>query len=74
MEMACRAEAGAGLHSGLVTPASPCYAAREVLGWCQLEQGPGAALLHRQQRKAASLPFASTAVLLSSSYFHFSQV
>lgn len=66
------AETGAGVHGEWVTGVSLCYAAQEEMISCQLEQSPGAVLLHRQWRKAASLPFASTAVQLSCSYFHFS--
>lgn len=69
--MAHGAETGAGAHGEGVTPMSLSYAAREEMVSCQLEQSPGAVLLHRQQRKAASLPVAFTAVLLSRSYFHF---
>ena len=70
--MARCAETGAGVHGERVTRVPPCYAAREERVSRQLEQSPGAVLLHRQRRKAASLPFASTAVLLSCSYFYFS--
>lgn len=66
------AETGAGVHGERVTWESPCYAAREEMVSCQLEQSPSAVFLRRQRRKAASLPFASTAVLLSCSYFRFS--
>lgn len=63
MGMSCGAEAGAGVHREWVSRVSLCYAAQDQTVLFQLEQSPSAVLLHRQERKVASVPLASAAFL-----------